>query len=296
MYKLYPVNKKLEIHSLHSLFEAERSKEYSFPGEAHDFWECVYVEDGNICVSGDGRIYHLTKGDIIFHKPMEIHKYNVENCKAARLFIFAFSASGEAVNFFKNRVFRLEGHAKAAMCGFLEFTHGVMSESAGEKAADMWRKLDTWMMLGELCKRKDTYPDIAAAYIYMLMMLLYETDCDISPVSDLPDTVIFEAAVAFMSKNISENLLVPEIAAQCGVSLTSLKNIFGRFAGMSVHKYFIKQKIGIAMRLLRQGVSVTETAEKLGFSSQSYFTSVCKRETGLCPTELKDKEIGIREQ
>ena len=75
MYKPYKINQLINITEMYSFFERQFGKDYSFPGESHNFWECMYVEDGSVCVSGDERVYSLKSGEIIFHKPMEFHKF-----------------------------------------------------------------------------------------------------------------------------------------------------------------------------------------------------------------------------
>ena len=80
-----------------------------------------------------------------------------------------------------------------------------------------------------------------------------------------------------------------EIAAAVHLSVSALKRIFKKYAGMGVHKYFLKLKLKTAIELLENGDSVTEIAKKLNFSSQAYFTNVFKRETGESPSLYRNK-------
>ena len=73
----YQIKEPLVIDAFYSFFKLHYNNDYRFDGELHDFWECVYVIDGSIRASGDNRVYDLVKGDIIFHKPMEMHKFSV---------------------------------------------------------------------------------------------------------------------------------------------------------------------------------------------------------------------------
>ena len=80
------------------------------------------------------------------------------------------------------------------------------------------------------------------------------------------------------------------IAKKLNVSVSYLKKIFTKYAGLGVHKYFLKSKITIACRLLRRGMSVCEVSEKLSFSSHNYFSTVFKRETGRLPSEFRKEK------
>jgi quercetin dioxygenase-like cupin family protein len=59
------VNEQIQIEKFFSLFEIHYDNGFNFLGESHNFWECLYVLDGKVCVSGDERVYNLTKGEII---------------------------------------------------------------------------------------------------------------------------------------------------------------------------------------------------------------------------------------
>ena len=80
---------------------------------------------------------------------------------------------------------------------------------------------------------------------------------------------------------------IAEIAKACGTSPTRLKCIFTKYSGLGVHKYFVSLKINVAAQLIKSGMTVTEISERLGFSSQGYFSLAFKRETGMSPTEYK---------
>lgn len=63
------LNIDILITKLYTVHYFEYSKDYKFIGEAHDFWELVYVDKGDItAIAGDDEIA-LRQGDIIFHKP-----------------------------------------------------------------------------------------------------------------------------------------------------------------------------------------------------------------------------------
>ena len=72
----------------------------------HNFWELVYVTEGSVFVSEDSRVYELSEGDIIFHKPMEFHQINADE-PGLEIFICSFKMSGELTYKFKRAVFEL---------------------------------------------------------------------------------------------------------------------------------------------------------------------------------------------
>lgn len=280
MWSEYKINEKIIIKSMYSLFEAEYKDGFSFPGESHNFWECLYVENGSVCISADEKIYNLSENELIVHKPMELHKFYVKDPVGAKLFIFSFSADGEILDFFKNKVFRLLDEQKSIISDMLEFIHSKI------RGYDIPENIPIEEKYLYPFEKSPLYPQTVSTYICRLFLSLCDENC-ISAVSDSPDAVIFRKAVNFMNNSFALQPSLSEIAMHCNVSETSLKRIFYKYSDLGVHKYFVKLRIKTAASLLKDGYSVTEISEKLGFGSQGYFSAVFKRETGLSPSEFK---------
>ena len=95
-WKAFPVIEQIRITDFYSMFIRICDRDYAFLGETHDFWECLYVMDGEVCVSADERVYNLSTGQMIFHKPQELHKFHVVSESGAFLFIFSFCGAGRS--------------------------------------------------------------------------------------------------------------------------------------------------------------------------------------------------------
>lgn len=81
---------------------------------------------------------------------------------------------------------------------------------------------------------------------------------------------------------------VAELAAEAGVSLKKLKTVFPAHTGLPVFKYLQEARLNEAQRLLRSnGLSVTDAALSVGYSSVSHFSALFRRRFGLSPSELR---------
>lgn len=272
MAKWYYPEFRCGIKCFITAFKEKFENGYYFNGEMHNFWELVYVTEGNLCVSEDSRVYELTKGDIIFHKPMEFHKIWVEKSQSARAIIISFESNDENIT---------------------ELSHGVYKLDAERQNSfeEIYTMLEEKFKLNFYVRRKDE-PDIVAEKIafmqfeiFLLSLLSSQNDkrCRQYNVSAMNYKTIIDT----MNENISKNLSIDELAALCNLSVSNLKKIFAKYAGGGVMKHFNRLKIKRAMRLLRIGLSVSEVSYQLGFSSQNYFAVVFRRETGMLPSEFK---------
>ena len=276
----YSIKEQIRITDMYSLFEVHYDNGYEFPGETHNFWECVYIIKGEALVSGNERVYNLAQGSIIFHKPLELHKFIVNSPEGARLFIFSFSAEGPLTAYLEEKVFELSDFQKGIMAELLAFLRARTDQ--GSLAAG------TPCSYLEPFHTQPTYPQMLASWLQQLMLSLAEAGA-VSSVSSAPDVLIFRNAISYLNSNIHRQPSVPEIALFCNVSQASIKRIFDRYAGMGIHKYLLKLKIKAAAELLQSGESVSLVAERLGFNNQGYFSRAFKRETGFAPSVFMAK-------
>lgn len=279
MWESFECELQLCINTFFSLFKKEFTNGYKFNGEVHDFWEFLYVVDGEVSVSGGERVYSLTSGDIIFHKPMELHKFSIEKDNAT-IFVCSFDLSGKLKSCFENSVFSLTSEQLRIISDLIRYTDA--------KASDCNSSEDILFCYNLLLpsQKSEIYLQRVVCYLYQLLLSLIDSGKHAHSISNA-ETEIFRDAVRYMKLNITEKLTVNDIAKHCGISLSGLKRTFAKFAGMSVHKYFLSLKLYEAMNLLQSGNTVSDVADCLNFSSQSSFSSTFKREIGSSPSEFK---------
>lgn len=98
-----------------------------------------------------------------------------------------------------------------------------------------------------------------------------------------------------LNKVISDNLDnpdlgIPLLCKELNASRTSLYKKIKVLAGMGANDYIIKFKIEQAMRLLTDtSLNINEIADRTGFTTARYFSTVFKQYTGCSPTQYKDE-------
>ena len=106
-YKSHTLKTDIDISKLYTVHYFEFSMDYKFKGEAHDFWELVYVDKGEIICYADDKTITLTQGSVIFHKPNEWHSIASNGKIASNVAIVTFECNSEHMSFFENKILRV---------------------------------------------------------------------------------------------------------------------------------------------------------------------------------------------
>jgi AraC-like DNA-binding protein len=86
-----------------------------------------------------------------------------------------------------------------------------------------------------------------------------------------------------ISVNLSEYL-----SRQLNYEYNYLSNLFSEVEGTTIEKYFIAQKIEKVKELLKYDeLTLSEIADRLGYSSVAYLSNQFKKQTGLSPSFYK---------
>lgn len=281
------VNELLKIDGFYSAFEGVYDSNYTFSGESHDFWEMFYILDGCASVCADDRIYNMQKNELILHKPMELHKFHIENNQKTHLFIISFDLSGSLCEHLKNKVCRLLPEHHKQLCEIMR----CLRKAGGSENTF---RLDGAYFTDYLqAFSHPVYAQILKNTLENFLLSVYDNSAAVRAADDEPEAMVYGTAVRCINANVHQWLSAPEIAKYCGVSLTYLKNVFSKYAGMGIHKYYLNVKLHQAVLMLNEGASVTQTASALNFSSQNYFSVVFKRETGFSPTEYMRRNSAV---
>lgn len=247
-----------------------RPKNFFFAGEMHDFWEAVFVSEGNAAATGDERFYKLNAGKLLFHKPMEFHRIWSENGTAPHLKIISFKLSGRGIKKFENACFDLNITERES---FAEITDRFI----GACGCSNDIQFEKYLLASNL----------AASLLEAFLLKLYEKETYLS-VKLSRDETQYSSIVSIMKNNVEKSLSVPELAALCQMSTSNFKRIFSLYSDTGPAKYFLTLKIRKVMQLLEEGIPPINIAENLGFNEIGYFYTVFKRETGMTPSEFKN--------
>jgi len=96
------------------------------------------------------------------------------------------------------------------------------------------------------------------------------------------------------NNNLTVNLSA-YIAQQLNYEYSYLSNLFSEVEGTTIEKYFIAQKIEKVKELLKyEELTLSQIADRLGYSSVAYLSNQFKKQTGLTPSFYKAQKENQR--
>ncbi len=107
------------------------------------------------------------------------------------------------------------------------------------------------------------------------------------------DEALLKKAYAIVEKNLSNpDFEVSDFAYEIGMSRTQLYKKINAIAGQTVREFIRIIRLKKAAELLvTTDMNITEIAERVGFSSQSYFTTSFTEYFGINPSKYVKKHI-----
>lgn len=108
-------------------------------------------------------------------------------------------------------------------------------------------------------------------------------------IGDLQANQIVAGAIQIVKQHFQEDITLVNVAEELNVSLFYLSKLFRKHTGTNFTEYLTQLRVDYAKKLLAAGeMSVKEVAYAAGFNSQSYFSKIFKKYTGVAPSEYKE--------
>lgn len=279
----------IRIDELYTVHYFEYMSTFSFAGEAHDFWEFLYVDKGEIHVTADSARTTLKKGDIIFHKPNEFHTVEATGTIAPNLVVVSFSSCSPAMDFFENRCFHID-----------EAERGLLAEIITEARNCFSIRLDDPYLTHMIKKEPEVFGAEQMLQILLEHFLIHIVRRLSSP--ELPgnripkhipkttrshsDNEVFNRVICYLEQNLSQHISLEQICRDNLIGRSQLQKLFHDKTQKGVIEYFSEMKIDAAKQMIRtEHMNFTQISQYLGYSSIHYFSRQFKKVSGMTPSE-----------
>ncbi len=286
-FAIRPIEKVIEIEGFNSIYYFEFGKDFSHPPEKHDFWEMVYVDSGEISAVTDGLGQSLSQGQVIFHKPMEVHAHISNRIVPNNMLVVSFTAKGEAMDFFDKKIFDLDKTAKTLLSLFIKEAKNALGALPGEYGDK--DPLD-------FSRAPFGSVQLMACYLTELLLVLQRSGEGESKILrsedalELAQSSLIELILSYLKENVCENISYHDICRRFLMGKSRLYKLFEEYIGESPMEYFAKLKMEEAKKLLRrETLSVSQISDRLAFSSIHNFSRAFKKRVGMSPTAYRQK-------
>ncbi len=276
-----PLDDIISIDQLFTVHYYEFSSKCHYSGEAHDFWEMVYVDKGKITVIANQTEHSLEQGSIIFHKPGEWHKLKANCTVAPNIAVVSFSCKSDAMTFFEDKILSVNNYQKKLISRMLAEYSNAFSTPLNIPGNGCL-ELKANSSIGSMQLLKQTISEFLISLMRSSVPLSNQASLFKSTSSD----ALVDLLVNFMEDNICKNLQLCDLIAYSGANKATITNSFKDNFGMGAIEYFIRLKIEQAKRFLREDTyNITQIADVLGYSGIHYFSRQFKKVTGMSPSE-----------
>jgi len=279
--------KVFNIDKIITIFYMELSKNFSYDGERHDFWEMVYIDKGEMVCTTDKNRFILKSGEMTFHKPNEYHNLSGNNTVAPNVSILTFECKSASMKYFEGKIFRLSPEEKSLLS--MLFNEGLSCFALEDEANPLLQKLKKLesapfgssqmtknlleIFLIKLCRNTDV--------VTKKMRRIYVID-----EVDIPYQV--KEILDYLQDNLYRKITIKDIAAALGKSESTVKLLFSQFQKDGIIKYYNSLKIKEAKRLIREGrYNITQISDLLCYDNPQYFSKCFKLYANMTPSEYK---------
>ena len=246
----------------------------------HDFYEVIYVMEGEFSSLVDNRTYNLKRGDFLLIGRNVMHNYHYvegkhENSRRIVLWISEGMLEGlsegeqDLCGCFSGRrdcAYHFPVYYEEILKNLLVKT--AMTEipdlegAEGKRLFDKAQLILFFVYLNELCSRDSFYFTKEESIHHELVQRVNE----------------------YIEEHMSETILVEDLAGCVHMSKYYFLRRFKELTGMTVHSYLNNKRLMYSCEGLKEGMTIGEVWGKCGFSDYSSFLRNFRKEYGMSPT------------
>lgn len=271
------------IQEGYEVYEKQGSPMGAITFHYHNFYEIVYVLEGEYSSLVENQAYNLKKGDFLLVNQNVMHKYQFVEHKhdsSKRIILWITKEMLEQLG--AGRMDLTSCFTTSESCAYHfpiyyeEMLRGyllrlAMSETAEElegakEIMDRGHLTLFFGYLNSLCKRKE--------YIFAN--------------EELVTHPLVEKITQYCDAHISEKITVEDLAEYVHMSKYHFLRKFKEITGVTVHAYVTNKRLIKACECIREGIGIQEVYQECGFTDYSSFLRNFKAAFGVSPGKYKE--------
>ena len=266
----------IHIDRIYTIHYFEYKSDFHFAGERHNFWEFQCVDKGKAEIETDNGIYHLTSGQLIFHRPNEFHNLIAIGNTAPNIVVVSFECDSPCMKFFEKKLLKLSDSERNLMGMLIAEARRCIKTPLDDPYTEKMEKKEDFLFGSQQLIR-----------IYLEQMLIYMIRRNSSPPMTVPvsqfvnlkhNSAVYKRVIAYMEDHIRENITLCDLCHDNMIGRSQLQKIFQEQHQCGAMDFFSRLKIAYARQLIRENqMNFTQISEFLGYSSIHYFSRQLKK-------------------
>ena len=222
------------------------------------YYECSIISDGELSFRYGEQKKILKKGDVFLCHPRQ--NFFLEN-------------RGQETAVRKYIVF----HPGPLVALLMD--HGILAEMVLLNLSELQRVQEYFARIRQECEKQNEYT------LHTISTLCYSLITEIARQCEWHDkSNEFKRITYLMARLPARKYTTSSLAADCGVSVRTLYNLFMKEKNCSPVEYLIQQRIIMAKwYLMREDLAVSDVANLCGYNNIPFFTREFKKRIGVTP-------------
>lgn len=100
-------------------------------------------------------------------------------------------------------------------------------------------------------------------------------------------SALLEQIAVYVDAHLTEKLTLKAISAYCGVSVSTVTQLFQKKASTTFHDFVTQRRMEMAQKLIQAGVPLEQVGKEVGYRDHSTFYRAFRRQFDLSPREYR---------
>lgn len=95
--------------------------------------------------------------------------------------------------------------------------------------------------------------------------------------------------MVYVDEHLTENITLKMVAAHFGVSVSTVTQLFQKYAQLTFHSYVTQRRMAMAEQLIAEGVPLEQVGKRIGFLDHSTFYRAFRQHFGKSPRQYRNE-------
>ncbi|MBQ7776229.1 MAG: helix-turn-helix domain-containing protein [Lachnospiraceae bacterium] len=269
----YMINENYEV------YEKQGAPTGAMAFHYHNFYEIIYVLEGEYSSLLENQMYHLKKGDFLLIDANLMHRYHYIEKKhdsSRRIILWITKAMLEKLS---------DGAMDLSACFRTGDTKAYHFPVYYEEMLRgyLMKLVMSELVEGQITGSKEVMDRGYLTLFFSYLNLLCSRTEYLFKEEETISHPLVETVSSYIDKHIQESISVDDLAEQVHMSKYHFLRKFKELTGVTAHTFITNKRLIHAAEGLRSGKSITQVYQEAGFTDYSSFLRNFKKTFGVSP-------------